>query len=140
MAVGPAILSARNVNPEVFAVGSLHNELVKIAIVLNPVKPLAGRLHIGMTLIVIPSGIVRKGQTDISSFAQCVLRGVGSTNLNVELATADDNGAANERTKGFQNFLAELLQSGDVLWRNRVVDATSSGGSGTLEFSEREMF
>lgn len=39
MAVGSAVLPARNVNPEVLAVGGLHNELVKVAIVLNPVKP-----------------------------------------------------------------------------------------------------
>lgn len=48
-----------------------------------------------------------------------MLRGIGSTNLHIELvaavATADDNGAANEGTEGFEDFLAELLQHGDVL-------------------------
>lgn len=57
MAVGSAILPARDVNPEVLAVGGLEDELVKVAIVLNPVKPLAGGLHISMTLVIIPSGI-----------------------------------------------------------------------------------
>ena len=39
MAIGSAVLSARNVNPEVLAVGGLHDELVKVAIVLQPVEP-----------------------------------------------------------------------------------------------------
>lgn len=57
MAVGSAILAARDVNPEVLAVGSLHDELVKVAIVLNPVKPLAGSLKVCMTLVIIPGRV-----------------------------------------------------------------------------------
>ena len=48
-----------------------------------------------------------------------MLGGVGATNLDVEcvatVAGADDDGAANEATEGFEDFLAELLQRGDVL-------------------------
>ena len=48
-----------------------------------------------------------------------MLGGVGATNLDVErvaaVAGADDDGTANEPTKGFQDFLAELLQGGAVL-------------------------
>ena len=47
-----------------------------------------------------------------------MLGSVGSTNFDVELvatvAGADDNGAANEAAEGFEDFLAELLQRGDV--------------------------
>ena len=57
MAIGSAILAARDVNPEVLAVGGLEDELVKVAIVLQPVEPLAGGLKVGMTFVVIPSGI-----------------------------------------------------------------------------------
>jgi hypothetical protein len=66
-----------------------------------------------------------------------VLGGIGATNLDVErvatIAGADDNGAANEPTKGFENFLAELLQRGDILGRNRVVDTIGLGRGGFLE-------
>lgn len=55
------VLTAGNMNPEVLPVGGLQNELVKVAIVLNPVKPLAGGLKVGMALVVIPSSIIRKG-------------------------------------------------------------------------------
>ncbi len=48
-----------------------------------------------------------------------MLGSVSTTNLDVELvatvAGADDNGAANEGAEGLENFLAELLQRGDVL-------------------------
>ncbi len=56
-----------------------------------------------------------------------MLRGVGCANLHVEriaaVAGADDNGAANETAKGFKDFPAELLQRGDVLGWNRIVDS-----------------
>ena len=57
MAVGFAVLAARDVNPEVLTVGCLHNELVEVGIVLEPVEPLAGGLHVSMTLVVIPGSI-----------------------------------------------------------------------------------
>ena len=48
-----------------------------------------------------------------------MLGGIGPTNLDIELVatitTADDNGATNEPAEGFEDFLAELLQSRDVL-------------------------
>ena len=69
MAIGSAVTTATHVNPEILTVGGLHNELVKVAIVLNPVKPLAGSLHIGMALVVIPGGIAGEWQTDVSSLA-----------------------------------------------------------------------
>ena len=72
-----------------------------------------------------------------------MLGGIGSTNLDIKLVAtvtgADDNGAANEPAKRFKNFLAELLQCGDVLGGDSVVDSTSLGRSGTLEFSERKV-
>lgn len=57
MAVGSAILPARDVDPEVLAVGGLEDELIKVSIVLNPVEPFAGSFQIGMTLVVVPGGI-----------------------------------------------------------------------------------
>ena len=57
MAVGSAVLAAGDVNPEVLAIGGLHDELVEISIMLQPVKPLAGSLQVCMSLVVVPSGI-----------------------------------------------------------------------------------
>ena len=69
MAIGSAVTTAANMNPEILAVGGFHNELVKVCVVLNPIKPLAGSLHIGVTLVIIPGGIAGEWQTDVSSFA-----------------------------------------------------------------------
>lgn len=44
VSVGPAVFAAGHVNPVVLAIGGLEDELVKIAIVLNPVEPFAGCL------------------------------------------------------------------------------------------------
>ena len=129
MAVGSAVLAARDMYPEVFAVGGLENELVIISVVLQPIKPLAGGLKVGMTLVIIPSGIACERQTDVSSFAQGVLGGIGSTNLHVELvatvAGGDDNGATNEPAERFQNFLAELLEYRYKPRWYTVINATS---------------
>ena len=51
------ITTARDVNPEVLAVGGLEDELVEVGIALQPVEPLAGGLKVGMALVVIPGGI-----------------------------------------------------------------------------------
>ena len=72
-----------------------------------------------MTLIVIPGGIGGEWETDVGSFANSMLGGVGTTNLHVELvatvAGADDDGATHETAEGFEDFLAELLQYRNVL-------------------------
>ena len=133
MAVGPAVLAAGDVDPEVFAVGGLENQLVEVSVVLEIVEPLASGLKVGMTLVVIPGGIAGEGQADVSSLAKGVLGGVGSTDTDVELVAAvtagDDDRATDEGTEGFKNFLAELLQRGDVLWGDSVVDVVLLCGS-----------
>ena len=68
MAVGLAVLAARDVDPEVLAIRGLEDELVEVGITLQPVEPLAGGLKVGMALIVIPSGIAGERQADVSSF------------------------------------------------------------------------
>ncbi len=68
-----------------------------------------------MTLVVVPSGIGGQWQTDVGSFAQGVLGGIGATHTDVELvatvATADDHGAANKASERYQHLPAELLQN-----------------------------
>ena len=39
VSVCTSVASARDVNPEVLTVGGLHEQLIKIAVVLNPVEP-----------------------------------------------------------------------------------------------------
>ena len=39
MPVGFAVLPARDVDPEVFAIGGLKDELIKVGVMLNPVEP-----------------------------------------------------------------------------------------------------
>ena len=66
MAVGPAVLAAGDVNPEVFAVGGLENKLVEVSVVLEIVEPLAGGLQVGMAFVIVPSCIRRKWESYIS--------------------------------------------------------------------------
>lgn len=85
-----------------------------------------GHFEIGMTLVVVPAGVGGEGQLDVGSFAQCVLGSIGSANLHVELvatiAGADDNGLAYEAAKGFEDFLAELLEDRYILRWHSVID------------------
>ena len=66
MAVGTAVLAAGDVNPEVFAVGGLENELVEVGVVLEIVEPLAGGLKVGVAFVIVPSCIRRKWESYIS--------------------------------------------------------------------------
>ena len=133
MAVGTAVLAAGDVNPEVFAVGGLENELVEVGVVLKEVEPLAGGFKVGMAFVVVPGGIAGDGQADVGSFAKGMLGSVGSTDTDVELIAAvtagDDDRATDEGAEGLKNLLAELLQRGDVLWGDSVVDVVLLCGS-----------
>ena len=51
MAVGLAVLAAGDVNPEVFAVGGLENQLIEVGVVLKEVEPLTGGFEVGMPLV-----------------------------------------------------------------------------------------
>ena len=130
-------------NPKIFAIGRLHDQLVKVTVEFNPIEPLAGGLKVGVTLVVIPSGIACERQADVSSFAQGVLGCIGSANLDVELVAAvaggDDDGATNEGAEGLQYLLAELLKDRDVLRRYAIVNAMSLGSSGFFKLMEHEM-
>ena len=57
MAVSSAVLAARDVNPEIFAVGGLEDELVEVGIMLEPVEPTSGHLHIGMLAVIVPASV-----------------------------------------------------------------------------------
>ena len=130
MAVGTAVTTATDVNPEVFAVGGLKDELVEVGVAFQPVEPAMGGLQVGMATVVVPGGVGGEGQTEVGGFAQGVLGGVGSTNTDVELiasvAGRDDNGAANEAAEGFEDFLAELLQDWHILRWYSVIDTQFS--------------
>ena len=51
VAVGLAVLAAGDVNPEVFAVGGLENQLIEVGVVLKEVEPLTGGFEVGMPLV-----------------------------------------------------------------------------------------
>ena len=84
------------------------------------------------------------GWDDVGGFAKGVLGGVCATYLDVELvaavAAADDDRFAEVLAQGFEDGLAELLQSGNVLRRAAVVDVVGFGSCRTLEFGKNEMF
>jgi hypothetical protein len=85
MAVGLAVAAAGDVDPEVFAVGGLEDELVEVGVGLEPVEPLAGGLDVGMATVVVPGGVAGEGQADVGGLTEGVLGGVGASYLDVEL-------------------------------------------------------
>ena len=144
MPVGSAVLTATDMDPIILSVSSFENQLVEVGVGFEEVEPLVSDLHVGVTLVVVPGSVGGERQTDVGSFAQGVLGGVGATNFNVELVAAvaggDDDGAADEGAKGFEDYLAELLQNRNVLRRNRVVDSVLVCGGRAFELGEFEMF
>ena len=143
MPVRSPVPPAAYVQPIIFAVGGFEDELVEVGVALHPVEPAVGGLEVGVATVVVPGGVGGEGQTEVGGFAQGVLGGVGSTNTDVELiasvAGADDDGPADEGAKGFEDLAAELLQCGDVLRGDSVVDVVLLCGGRTFEFRERKM-
>ena len=107
MAVLVAVLPTRDVNPVVFAVGGFEDELVEVGVGFEEVEPAAGGLQVGVATVIVPGGVRGEGETEVGSFAQGVLGGVGSANTDVELIAAvaggDDHGATDEGAEGFEN-------------------------------------
>ena len=100
--IGFHIPSAADMQPVVLVVRGLEDELVEVGVVFDEVHPAFGLLQIGMPAVILPRGVGGEGQQEVGSFAQGVLRGVGATNLDVELVAAvaagDDDGFAYEGT------------------------------------------
>ena len=111
--------------------------------VLEEVEPAAGGLQVGVATVIVPGGVGGEGETEVGSFAQGVLGGVGSANTDVELTRAvaggDDHGATDEGAEGLENFAAELLEHGDELRGNAVVDVVLLCGGRAFELGEHEM-
>ena len=57
MAVGSAVTTAADVNPEVFAVGGLKDELVEVGVAFQPVEPAMGGLQVRVATVIVPSGV-----------------------------------------------------------------------------------
>ena len=85
MTVGSAVTTAGDVDPEVFTVCCLHDKLVKVSVMLQPVEPLAGCFHIGMLAIVIPSGIVANSTLNVPSGAFSNVPPVTGTNVPLQM-------------------------------------------------------
>lgn len=84
MAVLFGVLTTRDVNPEVFVIGGLHDQLVKVAMGFYPVKPLVGKIHVSVLEVIVPIGIGGFGDVDVGSFSEGVLRGVCTTDFDVQ--------------------------------------------------------
>ncbi len=131
MAVLLAVLAAGDVNPVVEAVAGLEDELVEVGVLLEEGEPTVGHVHVSVRLPVLPGGVWSLGQTDVGGFTQGVLTGIDASYPDVQgraaIAGADDDGLAGKRTEGFEDDTAELLQGGDVLHGDGVVDAVLLG-------------
>ena len=131
MSVGFAVSTAGDVEPVVLAVGGLQDQLIEVGVMFEEIDPAVGNFQVGVPSVILPSGVGGEGQAKVGSLAQCVLRGVGSAHLHVELAaaiaTGDDDGLAHEGAEGLEDLTAELLEDGDILWRYTVVNTTGLG-------------
>ena len=65
MTVLLSVLAAGNVDPVVLAVLGLENELVEVGMLLQEGEPTVGNVHVGVALVVVPSGIGCLGQADV---------------------------------------------------------------------------
>lgn len=118
-------------NPIIFAIHCFENQLVEVTVVHDPGEPVVEDVHVGVGFVVIPLGIGGLGDLDVDCLAKGVLRGIDTTDLDIELgtavATADDDRLACEGTEGLEDLLAEQLESWDILSGAGVVDAIGLG-------------
>lgn len=98
---------------------------------LEEVEPAVRNVHVGVTLVVFPRGILSLGKADVGRFAQGVLTGINTSHLDVErtasVAGTDVDGLSGILTQGLENGTAELFQCGNELHGNGVVDTMGLG-------------
>lgn len=113
------VLTTRDVNPEVFAVGGLDDGLVEVRVGGEELEPAVEDVLVAVRLVVFPIGVGSLGDVDVCCFTECVLAGVCSSDLDVEsiaaIAGTDDDGLTCKSTQGFEDGLAELLQGRNEL-------------------------
>lgn len=80
-----AVGSAADMDPVVTTVGGLHNQLVKVGVVLQEVEPLLGEFHVGVELVVIPVRVGIERHMDVGSFSKNLLAGVRISDIDVKL-------------------------------------------------------
>lgn len=126
------VLSARNMNPEVFAVGGFDDGLVEVGVLDDPVEPAVEDVFVGVGFAIAPLGVRCLGNLDVSCFSEGVLRGIDSSYFDVESVTAvtgtDDDRLACEDSEGLENFLAKLLEGRNELEWTGVVDVVGNCG------------
>ena len=88
MAVARAVGLAGHVDP-VFAMGMLEDELVKVSLVLQEIKPSVGNGHVGMREIVAPIDIRGSGQAYVAGFTGHVLAVLHATDGFVQGRTTE---------------------------------------------------
>lgn len=77
------VLSARDMYPEVFAVGGFDNDLVEVGVLDDSVEPAVKDGLVGMGFAIAPFDVGSLGNLDVGSFAYCMLRGIDTTYLDV---------------------------------------------------------
>lgn len=110
MAVLGAVSFAGDVNPVDATVGSLFDELIKVAVVHDPDKPFVEDFHVGVVL----SSAVHKvidGDVDVGGFSGHVLRVCCATyeffEFGCAVATTDVDRYVEPVAEWFEDFLAE---------------------------------
>lgn len=113
------VLTTRDVNPEVLVVAGLDDGLIEVRLVGQELKPTVEDVLVGMGFVILPIGVSRFGDLDVSCLTQSVLAGVCATYLNVEgiasVATSNDDRLVGECSEGFETLFAELLQGWNEL-------------------------
>ena len=132
MAIFLDVLSTRDMYPEVFAVGGFDDGLVEVGVLDDTVEPAVEDVFVGVGFAIAPLGVRSLGNLDVGCFTKGVLKGIDSSDFDVESVTAvagtDDDRLTCEGSEGFENFLAKLLEGWDELCRTGVVDVVGNCG------------
>ena len=83
MAVLAFVGSAGDVDPVDATVGGLLDELVVVAIVHDPGEPSVKDVGVGEALALLVDKVINRN-ADVAGFAKSVLRGIDSSNFDVE--------------------------------------------------------
>ena len=126
------VLSAAHMYPKVLAVGGFDDGLVEVGVLDDPVEPAVEDVFVGMGLAIAPFGVRCLGDLDVGCFTKGVLRGIDSSDFDVEgvaaVAGTDDDRLACEGSEWLENFLAKLLERRNELWWTGVVDVVGNCG------------
>lgn len=89
MAILALVLTTRDMNPEIKVIAGFDDGLIEVGVLDDPFEPAVEDVLVGMGFANVPLGVRCLGNLDVGNFTEGVLRGIDSSDFDVEIIAAE---------------------------------------------------